>query len=192
MIKENNMIKRKSTPTNKKSGATKKKASSKIKKSKTKKVSFIPKGYHCITPYLIVDNATKAIAFYKKIFGAKEIMRMDRPDGKIGHAELKIGDAKIMLADECPEMKAHSPKGPHSGGISIHTYVKDVDATIKKAVTAGAKLTRKAEDMFYGDRSGSLRDPYGHHWFVSTHIEDVSKMQLKKRAAELFGKKSKK
>jgi PhnB protein len=155
---------------------------------KRKKVLPIPKGYHSVTPYLIVSNGAKAIEFYKKVFGAKASMCMEQPGGKIGHAELKIGDSKIMLADGCPEMKAHSPE--HFGGspVTIHLYVKDVDAVVKSAVAAGAKLVRPLENMFYGDRSAGLQDPYGHQWYVATHIEDVTPAQMKKRAAELFGK----
>jgi PhnB protein len=154
-----------------------------------KKVLAIPKGYHSITPYLIVENAKDAIHFYKQAFGAKQMIRMDRPDGKVAHAELKIGDSKIMLGDPCPEKGAFSPQRLNSCPISIHLYVKNVDAVVKSAVKAGAKLTRPVENMFYGDRSAMLADPYYHHWCVSTHIEDVSPAKLKKRVAELFDKK---
>ena len=175
----------------KKSAAkTNKKSSKKIVTKRKKKVAPIPKGYHSIIPYLIINNAAKAIDFYKKAFGAKEVCRMERPDGKIGHAELKIGDSKIMLADECPEMGAHSPHAGGNSSISIHFYTKNVDDVVKKAVSAGAKLKRAVQDMFYGDRCGSLEDPYGHNWHVSTHIEDVSKAMMKKRAAQIFGKKA--
>ncbi len=161
-------------------------------KRATKKVSAIPRGYHSITPYLIVKGAKKAIEFYKKAFGAKEMMRMENSKGTgIAHAELKIGDTKIMLADECPKMGANlrSPKAYGGSPVGIHLYIKDVDSVIKRAVSAGAKLTRAAEDMFYGDRSGAVEDPYGHKWYISTHIENVSPAQMKKRFAEL-GKKS--
>jgi len=179
-----------------KTAESKSKTSLKLKKKPLKtvakkrkiKVSFIPKGYNSVTPYLIINQAAKAIEFYKKAFGAKEIMRMEKPDGKIGHAELKIGDSKIMLADECPEMGAHSPRATGTP-VGLHLYVKDVDAVVKKAVASKAKLTRAVENMFYGDRSGALEDPFGHHWYISTHIEDVSKAAMKKRAAQLFGKK---
>lgn len=153
-----------------------------------KKVLAIPKGYQSITPYLIVDNAVNAIGFYKKAFSAKEVMRLERPGGKIAHAELKFGDAKIMLADECTEMNAYSAKKYNGAAISIHLYVKNVDEVVSKAISTGAKLIRPIEDMFYGDRSGMLEDPYGHKWTVSTHIEDVSPAKIKKRAAELFRK----
>lgn len=145
-----------------------------------------PKGYNSITPYLIVNGAAKAIVFYKTAFGGKEVLRMEQGNGKIGHAELKIGDAKIMLADECAEMNAHSPKQYGGSPITIHLYVKNVDMTVDKAVFMGATLERPIQNMFYGDRSGLLIDPYGHRWCVATHVEDVSPAKLKKRAAELF------
>lgn len=155
-----------------------------------KKVSAIPKGYHTVTPYLIVDGAAKAIEFYKKVFGAKIGLRMEQPDGKkIVHAELKIRDSKIMLADECPEMKTRSPKTQGGCAVSIQLYVKNVDKVVERAVSAGAKLKRPVENMFYGDRCGCIEDPYGHQWHVSTHIEDVSTRELKKRAAQMFSKK---
>lgn len=158
-----------------------------VKKSiKNKKVSFIPKGYNCVTPYLIVNNAAEAIEFYKKIFGAKQAMRMEH-SGKVVHAELKIGDAKIMLADTCPEMNAHTPEKFGGSPVSILIYTKNVDAVISNALSAGATLVREAQNMFFGDRSGTITDPFGHTWTVSTHIEDVSPAQLKKRAAQLFG-----
>lgn len=165
-----------------------KKAKKKVTKKKLKKVLPIPKGYHSVTPYLIVNNAAKAIDFYKKVFGAKEIARMEH-SGKVGHAELKIGDAKIMLADEYPEMGARSPVAYGGSPISIYLYVKDVDAVVKLAVRSGAKLTRPVDNMFYGDRSGGITDPFGHIWYVATHVEDVSMAEIKKRAAALFGKK---
>lgn len=161
----------------------------KAKKVKVKKVAAIPAGYNNITPYLIVNRGSKAIDFYKKVFSAKEVMRMEQPDGKIGHAELKFGDTKIMLADEHPEMNAHAPGKFGGSPVGIHLYTKNVDKVADLAVAAGAKLVRPVEDQFYGDRSATLEDPYGHTWHISTHIEDVSKAQMKKRAAELFGKK---
>lgn len=159
-----------------------------IAKPKKKKVAPIPKGYNSVTPYLILNNASKAIEFYKKAFGAKERMRMDY-NGKVGHAELKIGDSLIMLADECPDKSSFSPK---SGAcVCIHLYVKDVDAVFKKAVSTGAKVLRPVEDMFYGDRSGGVEDPFGHQWFIATHIEDVTPAKMKKRAKEAFAAASK-
>ncbi|EKD73474.1 MAG: PhnB [uncultured bacterium] len=168
-----------------------KKPLKKVKKlvKKSKKILAQPKGYASVTPYLIVDNGKKAIEFYKKAFGAKEIFRMDAPDGKIGHAELKIGDSKIMLGDECSEKGSKSPKTIGGSPMSIYLYVKNVDATMKSAVAAGATVIREAQDMFYGDRSGGLQDPSGHLWYVATHIEDVTPAQCKKRMAELFSDK---
>lgn len=172
-----------------KKSATKTKKSPLIAKRKAKKVSAIPKGYHSITPYLIVKGAKKAIEFYKKALGAKEVMCMEKAKGKIGHAELKIGDSKIMLCDEFHKVGACSPKAYGGSPVGIHLYTKDVDSVVKRAVAAGAKLTRAVEDMFYGDRSGAITDPYGHSWYISTHIENVSPAQMKKRLAE-FGKKA--
>jgi PhnB protein len=160
-------------------------------KPKKKKVAAIPKGYHSITPYLIMTNdAAKAIDFYKKVFGAKEALRMDGPDGKVMHAELKIGDAKIMLADECPDMEFRGPNAYGGSLVGIHLYTKNVDEVVKNAVKNGAKLLKAVEDMFYGDRSGTLQDPHGHQWTVSTHIEDVTPAQIRKRVPELFSKKA--
>ena len=153
------------------------------------KVKPIPDGYHTATPYLIVRGAAAAIEFYKKAFGATELFRMDGPGGKIGHAEIRIGDSPIMLADEHPEMGAKSPQSFGGSPISIMLYVEEVDAVVGRAVAAGAKVTRPIEDKFYGDRSGCLEDPFGHTWHVSTHKEDVSKEELDRRAAALFGGK---
>lgn len=155
-------------------------------KRRPKKVLAIPKGYSSITPYLIVNDCAKAIEFYKKIFGAKEAFRMER-GGKIAHTELKIGDARIMLSDGCPEMGAHSPEKFGGSPVSIHFYTKNVDDVIRRAVAAGAQLKRAVQDMFYGDRSGVVTDPFGHQWFIATHVEDVPLAKIKKRAAELFG-----
>lgn len=142
----------------------------------------IPTGYHSITPYLILKGAAKGIEFYKKAFGASEIMRMPGPDGRIGHAELKIGDSPFMLADESEEMQARSPQTIGGTPISILIYVENVDGIVKQAVAAGAKVTRPVEDKFYGDRMGTLTDPFGHIWHVATHIEDVSPEEMRKRA----------
>ena len=145
----------------------------------------IPKGYHAITPYLSVRGAGDAIMFYKKAFGAKEIMRMPGPLGTVGHAEIQIGDSRIMLADEFPEMNFRSPRSVGGTPVNIHLYVHDVDKVAKKAVAAGAKLLRAVADQFYGDRSGSMEDPFGHVWHIATHIEDIPMKELKKRAAAL-------
>jgi PhnB protein len=145
-------------------------------------VKPIPDGYQSLTPYLIVDGAARAIEYYQKVFGAIELMRMAGPDGKVGHAELLINDSRIMLADEFPQMGA---RGPHSIGgspVSLMLYVVDVDDTAKRAIDAGAKLTRPIEDQFYGDRTGGLEDPFGHHWHIATHKEDVSPEELQRRA----------
>ena len=143
----------------------------------------IPEGYHTATPYLIIKDAAKAIEFYKEAFGAKEIMRMSQPDGRIGHAEIKIGDSPIMLADEFPEMGARSPQSLGGSPVSILLYVEDVDAFAKQAVAAGTKVVRPVKDQFYGDRSGSFEDPFGHQWHIATHVEDVAPEEMHKRAA---------
>jgi PhnB protein len=147
------------------------------------KVKPIPEGYHSVTPYLIVDGAAQAIEFYKQAFGAVEAFRMDIPGGKVGHAELKIGDSYLMLADEHPAMGARGPKTVGGSPISLVLYVEDVDAVVARAVEAGAKLTRPVADQFYGDRTGGVEDPFGHAWYVATHVEDVSSEEMEKRAA---------
>jgi PhnB protein len=138
---------------------------------------------HTITPYLSIKGAADAIEFYKRAFGAKEVMRLSQPDGRVGHAELQLGDSRIMLADEFPDMDFRSPQSIGGTPVTIHMYVEDVDAVVKQAVAAGAKLVRPVKDQFYGDRSGSLTDPYGHVWHVSTHKEDLSDEEIRKRAA---------
>jgi PhnB protein len=144
----------------------------------------IPDGYPRVTPYLIVDGATAAIDFYISVLGATERMRMDAPGGKVGHAELDIGDSVIMLADEAPEMEAHAPRTVGGTPVSLHVYVEDVDGVFARALEAGASALRPVEDKFYGDRSGSFEDPFGHHWHVATHVEDVPPDEMSKRAAE--------
>jgi PhnB protein len=155
------------------------------KSAKVAKPSPVPKGYRSVQPYLIVDGAAKAIAFYKTAFGAKERLRMDAPGGRIGHAEIEIGDCVIMLADEAPQWDAYAPAKYGGSPMSIMVYVANVDAVVKKAVAAGAKLTREVKDQFYGDRSGGITDPFGHHWHISTHIEDVSEKEVKRRMAAM-------
>jgi len=152
---------------------------------KASKVNFIPKGYHVVTPYLCVKDAARAIDFYKRAFGAKEIMRMPGPNGTIGHAEIQINDFRIMLADEFPEMNFRSPQAFGGTPVCINLYVKDVDAVAKKVVAAGAKLLRPVADQFYGDRSCSVEDPFGHVWHIATHVKDVSMREMKKRAAAM-------
>jgi len=154
------------------------------------KVKPIPEGYHHVTPYLIVDGAAKAIDFYKKVFGAAEKMRMPAPGGKVGHAELTLGDSMIMLADEHPEMDHRGPHAYKGAAVNLMVYVQDVDATVKTALAAGAKVIRPVENQFYGDRMGTIEDPFGHQWHVATHVEDVPHEELAKRAAAAMGKKS--
>jgi len=146
-------------------------------------VKAIPDGYHAVTPYLIINGAADALEFYKQAFGATELFRMAQPDGKIGHAEIQIGDSRIMLADEFPEMKYLGPKSMGGSSVSIMLYVEDVDSVFKRAVDAGAEEQRPIEDKFYGDRTGSLVDPFGHVWHVGTHKEDVTPEEMEKRLA---------
>jgi len=143
----------------------------------------IPEGYHSVTPYLIVTGAASAIEFYKHAFGAKELMRIPHPDGRVGHAELQVGDSRIMLADEFPERGARSPMSLGGTPVGILLYVDDVDAVAARALAAGAKMVRPVTDQFYGDRSGTLNDPFGHQWTISTHKEDVSPEEMQRRAA---------
>lgn len=149
----------------------------------TGRVKPIPEGYHTATPYLIVRDAARAIEFYKKAFGAIELLRFPSPDGKIMHAEIRIGDSPIMLADEVPEMGARGPESLGGSPVSILLYVEDVDALFSQAVAAGAKVQRPVKDQFYGDRSGGVTDPFGHVWYIATHKEDVSPEEMRKRAA---------
>lgn len=154
----------------------------------TTKTRPIPDGYHTATPYLVIKNAGKAIEFYKEAFGATELTRLATPDGNVMHAEIKIGDSPIMLCDECPDWNALSPQTIGGTAVSIVLYVEDVDAVVNRAVTAGAKLLMPVEDQFWGDRMGTVADPFGHKWSVATHIEDVSPEEISKRAKALFEK----
>lgn len=152
------------------------------------KVKPVPDGYHTITPYISVRNASDAIAFYKKAFGAEELVRMDMPGNKVGHAELRIGDSRFMLADEFPEMPDALSKSPQALGgttMAFNVYVPDVDARFQRAIDAGGKVKRPIKDQFYGDRSGTLEDPFGHVWIISTHTEDVSPEEMKERMAAM-------
>jgi PhnB protein len=146
-------------------------------------VRAIPEGYEAAIPYLSVHGAAAAIEFYKRAFGATEVMRMAGPDGRVGHAEIKIGSALLMLADEHPEMDFRSPKslGIARSPVGIHLYVDDVDAVYKRALEAGATSIREPADQFYGDRNAQLQDPSGHVWYLSTHKEDLSPEAIKKR-----------
>jgi len=146
-----------------------------------------PDGYHTATPYLIIDGAAKALDFYKQAFSATELMRMADPKtGKIGHAEIKIGDSPVMLADEYPDMGYRGPRALGGTPVSIMLYVDDVDAVAKQAQAAGAKVLRPVQDQFYGDRSGTFEDPFGHVWTISTHKEDIPPDEMKKRAEAAF------
>ena len=149
------------------------------------KVKSIPQGFQGVTPYLCCKDAASAVEFYKKAFGATEVMRLAEPSGKLGHAEIKIGDAMVMIADEYPEMDFRSPQSLGGSPVTIHLYVDDVDALVSRAVAAGAKLQRPVADQFFGDRLGQLMDPFGHRWSVATHKEDVSLEEIQKRFAAL-------
>lgn len=144
-------------------------------------VHHIPEGYHSVTPYLVVDGAARAIDFYTQAFGATEVMRMPGPGGKIAHAEIRIGDSHVMLADEHPEQGHRGPKSIGGTPVGIMIYVEDVDSMFRKAISLGATETRPVDDQFYGDRSGSLTDPFGHNWMISTHVEDVSPEEMERR-----------
>ena len=150
-------------------------------------VKPIPDGYHSITPYLSVKGAADAIEYYKKAFGAVELFRMAAPDGKIGHAEMKIGDSPFMLADEFPEMGFVSPNTLGGSPVGMMIYVPDVDTVYKQSLAAGGQEVKPLQDQFYGDRSGTLKDPFGHVWTIATHKEDVPEEELKKRAAAAHG-----
>src|SRR6476660_4191382 len=143
----------------------------------------IPEGYHAITPYLIVKRGAEAIQFYARAFGAVEHERMEGPGGKIRHAEITIGDSRVMLADEHPEIGALGPETIGGSPVSLHLYVEDVDAVVARAIAAGATLTRAVADQFYGDRVGGVSDPFGHRWFIATHKEDLTRDELHRRAA---------
>jgi PhnB protein len=145
----------------------------------------VPDGYHTVTPYLIINGAARALEFYKKAFGAEERFRMADPSGKIGHAEIQIGDSMIMLADEYPQMGFKGPPAPGASPVSIHLYVDNVDAWADRAIAAGATVMRPVQDQFYGDRSGTLIDPFGHVWSISTHKEDLTPEEIGRRAAAM-------
>jgi PhnB protein len=147
----------------------------------------IPEGYPQVTPYLIVDDASAAIDFYSNVFGAKERVRMPAPEGKIGHAELQLGDSLIMLADEFPDMGNRSPRSVGGSPVTVSVYTDDVDDVHERALKAGAKELRPVENQFYGDRAGQFEDPFGHRWSVATHVEDVPADEMERRVAEMMG-----
>jgi PhnB protein len=149
------------------------------------RVKPIPEGFHTATPFLTVDNGQKALEFYKRAFGAKEVMRLEGPDGKLDYAEIQIGDSRITLSDGFPNMNK-SAKALGDSSVAIMLYVEDADKVFKQAVAAGAKEVQPMKDQFFGDRTGSVTDPFGHRWYVCTHIEDVSPEELKRRTAEVM------
>ena len=147
-------------------------------------VKPIPDGYASVTPYLIVSGAAQALDYYKMAFDAQEIMRMPSPDGKIMHAEMQIGSARIMLADEVPQMGHKSPQTLGGSGVGLMLYVTDVDDTFQRAVSGGGKVVRPVINQFYGDRSGTITDPFGHQWTIATHVEDIAEDEMQRRAEE--------
>ncbi|MCO7186842.1 VOC family protein [Pseudoalteromonas sp. XMcav2-N] len=150
----------------------------------TMTVSAIPDGYHALTPYLITENAAQAIEFYRKAFSAELVMQLPMPDGGVAHAELKIGDSHLMLSDMCPDMHFKSPQQLGGTPVSLMLYVPDVDSTFAQAVAAGATELRPVVDQFYGDRAGTLQDPFGHVWTIGTHREDLSEDEIMARMSE--------
>jgi PhnB protein len=148
----------------------------------TMAVKAVPEGYHTVTPYLAVDDAARAIEYYQKAFGAKERVRMPTPDGRIGHAELEIGDSLVMLSDPFPQASTKPPKTLGGTSANVFLYVEDVDAVVKQAVDAGATITMAVADQFWGDRFGTVTDPFGHSWSIATHVEDVPPEEIAERA----------
>jgi PhnB protein len=153
-------------------------------------VSHIPAGYHSVTPYLLVRDGVKALAFYRDAFGADELMRFEGPPGRIAHAEVKIGDSHVMLSDENPDEGYVGPQTLGGAGVSLMLYVEDVDATFARAITAGATVRRPVADQFYGDRVGTLTDPFGHVWSIGTHREDVPVEEMQRRMASMRAQKT--
>jgi len=154
----------------------------------SKKISYIPKDYNSVTPYLVIKGAAQAIEYYKKVFGATEVVRMPAPDGKIGHAELKIGNSYIMLADENPSMGQGHTSAATIGAspVSLYVYLPNVDEVVERASTEGAKVLRPVQDQFYGDRNGFIQDPFGHLWGIATHVEDVSPKDMEERMKKMM------
>jgi PhnB protein len=151
-------------------------------------VSPVPSGYHSVTPYLIIDGAASALAWYVLVFGAREVMRLSAPEGKIGHAEIQIGDSRVMIADQSAESEARGPASFGGSPVSLHVYVSDVDAIVARAVAADAEVKSPVQDKFYGDRMGTVLDPFGHTWHISTHIEDVAPDEIERRMAAVHGR----
>lgn len=149
-------------------------------------VNSKPDGYHSITPYLTIKGAADAIEFYKKAFSAIELFRLPLPDGSIGHAEIQIGDARLMMSEPCEDITLLEPQSLGGTSVGMHVYVDDVDTVFATAVTAGAKSVKPVEDQFYGDRTGTLKDPFGHVWFIATHKEDLTPEELSERTEALF------
>lgn len=156
----------------------------------TTKIKPIPEGYHTLSAYLTVRGASDALEFYKKAFGAVELMRLNMPDGKIAHAEFKIGDSILMISDENPECGSTSPEALGGSPVTLHLYVADADATFSDAIQAGAKEKMPLENQFWGDRMGGVVDPFGHHWLVATHVEDVDPSEFQSRMEACFAAKS--
>jgi PhnB protein len=151
-------------------------------------VNPVPKGFHSVTPYLVVRDAAKAIDFYEKAFGAQEVMRMEAPGGKISHAEIKIGDSIVMIADENPNTTTRSPQALNGTTVGLFVYFDNVDPVFNQAVAAGAKVTLPLADQFWGDRYGQIADPFGHTWSLATHVEDVAQEEMGRRAQEAMAK----
>ena len=149
------------------------------------KINPIPAGYHSVTPYLIIKGAARALDFYQRAFGATELMRIPGPGDAVMHAEILLGDSHIMLADECPQMNALSPQTLGGSAVLLHLYVPDADAMFAQAIAAGETVEQPMENKFYGDRSGSVLDPFGHRWTLSTHVEDVSPEEIGRRLAAM-------
>jgi PhnB protein len=160
----------------------------KAKARPKKKVAPIPAGFHSVTAYLSIRDAGKALDFYKRAFGARELLRMQGPDGKIGHAEIKLGDSRVMLADEFPNMGFMGPQSRGGTTVMLHLYVRDVDATVAQATAAGATVKRPIKDEFYGDRTGTIEDPFGHVWYIATHKENLSPAEIRRRSEEAMKK----
>lgn len=149
-------------------------------------VKPMPEGYHTVTPYLMIKGAAEAIGFYKRALDATELFRLAQPNGQIGHAEIKVGNSIIMLADPCEEGAFRHPRSLGGSSVGLHVYVDDVDAQFAQAVSAGAKAVKPVQDQFYGDRTGTLEDPFGHIWFLATHKEDLTPEEINRRAEALF------